>query len=154
MRYLRCGHQGTASLAPCHRRPTAAPYERESALLGRGTPSRGAPRPGSRAPGWHPARPFNGRGSAMRLLNTGQIRSEWPIAFDRHAPARARLRVIVPECLVLDAAVVPEGDRMLLPAEADLEFLARAVLAQELENRAALLVRQPIDVGGEMTVDE
>src|SRR5262245_59531841 len=83
-----------------------------------------------------------------------QTKSERPIAFDRNSAARAGLRVIVPECLVLDAAVVPEGDRMLLPAEADLEFLARAVLAQKLEDRAALVSRQPVDMGGEMSVDE
>src|SRR5262245_56626609 len=83
-----------------------------------------------------------------------QTKSERPIAFDRNSAARAGLRVIVPECLVLDAAIVPEGDRMGLPAEADLEFLARAVLAQKPEDRAALLSRQPIDMGGEMAVDE
>src|SRR3982074_2451005 len=73
--------------------------------------------------------------------------SERPIAFDRHPAPRARLRVIVPECLVLDAAVVPEGDRMGLPGEPHLEFLPRAVLAQKLEDRAAFFSRQPIDVG-------
>src|SRR5262245_59480795 len=35
-----------------------------------------------------------------------------PVAFDRHPAAGARLWVIVPDCEMLDAAVVPEGDRM------------------------------------------
>src|SRR5215813_12449346 len=79
--------------------------------------------------------------------------SEWPIAFDRHAAAGARLRVIVPQRLVLDAAVVPKGDRVGLPAEPHLEFLAGAELAQKVEDGAALVSRQPVDVGGEVAID-
>ena len=45
------------------------------------------------------------------------------------AAARADLRVVIPDGEMLDAAVVPESDRMRLPAEADLKFLARGVLA-------------------------
>src|SRR5262249_8045254 len=56
--------------------------------------------------------------------------SKRPVALDRHATARARLRVVVPQRLMLDAAVVPEGHRMRLPAEPALEFLARRELAQ------------------------
>src|SRR5215470_815651 len=92
--------------------------------------------------------------SASASATTSQMRSKRPIAFDRHATARARLRVIVPECLVLDAAVVPEGDRMTLPGEPHLKFLTRAVLAQKLEERSALVPRQPIDMSGEVAVDE
>src|SRR2546423_13381678 len=55
---------------------------------------------------------------------------------------------------MLDAAVVPKGDRMGLPGEPHLEFLPRAVLAQELEDRAALFSRQPVDMGGEVAVGE
>ena len=55
---------------------------------------------------------------------------------------------------MLDAAVVPEGDRMGLPAEPDLEFLARAVLAQVVQDRTALLWCKPIDMGGEVAIDE
>src|SRR5262245_60812841 len=54
-----------------------------------------------------------------------QARSHWPVALDGHAAAGADLRIIVPQRLVLDAAIVPEGDRMRLPEEAHLEFLAR-----------------------------
>src|SRR5262252_541216 len=55
---------------------------------------------------------------------------------------------------MLDAAVVPEGDRMRLPAEPDLEFLARAVLAQIVQDCTALLWCKPIDMGGEVAIDE
>src|SRR6516165_9415413 len=55
---------------------------------------------------------------------------------------------------MLDAAVVPEGDRMRLPAEPDLEFLSRAVLAQIVQDCTALLWCKPIDMGGEVAIDE
>src|SRR5215813_4304391 len=55
---------------------------------------------------------------------------------------------------MLDAAVVPEGDRMRLPAEPDLEFLSRAVLAQIVQDRTTLLWCKPIDMGGEVAIDE
>ena len=42
---------------------------------------------------------------------------------------------------------------MRLPAEPHLEFLARAELAQEIQDRAALFSRQPVDVRGEVAVD-
>src|SRR6516162_1267447 len=79
--------------------------------------------------------------------------SERPFAPDGHAPAGARLRVVVPQRLVLDAPVVPEGDRVRLPTEPHLEFLARAELAQKVQDRAPLLSRQLVDVGGELAVD-
>src|SRR5262249_20943553 len=82
-----------------------------------------------------------------------RVRSERPIAFDRDPAAGPRLRVIIPECLVLDAAVVPKGDRRGLPAEPHLEFLPGAELAQKVQARAALLSRQPIDMGGELAID-
>src|SRR6516225_1396487 len=65
-------------------------------------------------------------------------RSGRPIASDRHSAAGARLRVIVPQRLMLDAAVVPEGDRMGPPAKADLELLPCAKLAQKIQDCAAL----------------
>src|SRR5260370_35671973 len=75
------------------------------------------------------------------------------MAFDRRAAAGARMRVIVAQRVVLDAAVVPEGNRVGLPAEPHLEFLPRAELAQEGEDRAALVSRQSVDMGGEVAVD-
>src|SRR5215470_4986051 len=59
--------------------------------------------------------------------------SVWPIAFDRHPTAGSRLRVVVPQRLMLEAAVVPEGDRMRLPAEPALEFLPGAEFAVDIE---------------------
>src|SRR6516225_11788910 len=76
-----------------------------------------------------------------------------PFASNGHAPSGARLRVVVPERLVLDAAVVPEGNRVRLPVEPHLEFLTRAELAQKVQERAPLLSRQLVDVGGELAVD-
>ena len=40
------------------------------------------------------------------------------VALDRHAVAVATLREIIPHRVVLDAAVVPERDRVRFPAEA------------------------------------
>src|SRR5215467_9764375 len=54
---------------------------------------------------------------------------------------------------MLDATVVPESYRMRLPAEPHLKFFARAELAQKLQNRAALLARQSVDMRGEVAVD-
>ncbi len=42
---------------------------------------------------------------------------------------------------------------MGLPAKADLEFLARAEIAQKFKHRAALLSRQPLDMGRELAID-
>ena len=50
---------------------------------------------------------------------------------------------------MLGAAVVPERDRMGLPAEPHLEFLPRAELTEKVQDRSALLFRQPVDMGGE-----
>src|SRR5436190_23603124 len=77
----------------------------------------------------------------------------WRIASDRHPTAGSRLRIVVPQRLMLDAAVVPEGDRMRLPAEPALEFLPGSKLAQKVEDRAAFFSRQLVDVGGEVAVD-
>src|SRR5215831_11423529 len=80
-------------------------------------------------------------------------RSKWPVAFDRHPTTGSRLGVVVPQRLMLDAAVVPEGYRMRLPTEPALEFLPGAELAQKIEDRTAFLSWQLIDVGGEVAVD-
>src|SRR6516164_10554087 len=55
-----------------------------------------------------------------------EVRSERAIAFERHSAPGPGLWVMIPECLVLDAAVVPKGDRMRVPTESHLEFLPRA----------------------------
>jgi len=98
--------------------------------------------------------------SSSCVVGTGQSRSDncqmgsgRPIAFDCHPAARACLRVVVPECLMLGASVVPEGDRMGLPAEPHLKFLPCAELTQKFQYRFALFFRQPVDMGGEFAVD-
>src|SRR5712691_9420078 len=61
-----------------------------------------------------------------------------PVALHRDAVAGAGVGPIVPHRVVLDAAVVPEGDRVLLPAKAALEQRVRHVLveiAQRSEER-------------------
>src|SRR5262249_5987276 len=78
--------------------------------------------------------------------------SERPVTLDRHSTAGARLRIIVPERLMLDTAVVPKGNGMRLPAEAHLKLLARAELAEKIQNGLALFARQSIDMGGEVAV--
>src|SRR5215467_7128518 len=54
---------------------------------------------------------------------------------------------------MLDAAVVPEGDRMRLPAEPALEFLPGTKLAEKVEDGTAFVSRQLVDVGGEVAID-
>src|SRR5262249_5073890 len=98
-----------------------------------------------------PLRPSRAGQAASAPLD--RVYSNRPIALDRHTPAGPRLRVIVPERLMLDAAIVPERDRMGLPAEPHLDLLARAELAQKGQDRAALLPRQPVDMRGELAVD-
>src|SRR5262245_32137339 len=90
-------------------------------ILGLSAPGLGLPRAGQA---------LRTEGRFPKVLNPSydshpQARSHWPVALDGHAAAGADLRIIVPQRLVLDAAIVPEGDRMRLPEEAHLEFLAR-----------------------------
>src|SRR6185369_10186094 len=64
------------------------------------------------------------------------IRSAGPADLD--ATHQAAKRPGVAQRDVLGAAIVPEGDRSLLPAEAEGEFRPVAVLEQEIEQRLAL----------------
>jgi hypothetical protein len=54
--------------------------------------------------------------------------SDRPVALDRHAAAGADLGVIVPQCHVLNAAIVPKCDRVGPPTKSHLEFRPGAVL--------------------------
>src|SRR3954466_11968550 len=56
--------------------------------------------------------------------------SHWPFALHGHARAGARVRPVVPHRAVLGAAVVPERDCVLAPAEAALEQRVLAVLIE------------------------
>ena len=59
------------------------------------------------------------------------------VAPDGHPVAVPPLRIVVPHGVVLDAAVVPEGDGTLLPAEATLEL--RRLHVAEARRRSARL---------------
>src|SRR5690242_7017524 len=54
--------------------------------------------------------------------------SDRALALDGDARARARMRPVIPHRAVLRAAIVPEGDRVLGPAEAALEQRVLRVL--------------------------
>ena len=77
-----------------------------------------------------------------------------PGAADLDAAHQAAERAGVAERDVLGAAVVPEGDRALLPAEAEGEFRPVAVLEQEVEQRLALGLGHALDADRVGRVDE
>ena len=68
--------------------------------------------------------------------------------------AVTHVRVIVERRAVHGAAVVPEGDGVLLPAEAALELRRLAVAHQHLQKRVALVLLQALDALGEAAIDE
>src|SRR6266498_4035603 len=75
------------------------------------------------------------------------------VALDGDAVARAGVRPIIPHRVVLDAAVVPEGDRVLLPAKAALEQRVGHVLVEVAQDAVALVAWDAVDVAGEALVD-
>src|SRR5438128_1801743 len=66
---------------------------------------------------------------------------------------QAALALIVIERIMPGRAIVPERNRALLPAEARLEFGARGVLAEVIEQRLALLRGPAFEVRRERRVD-
>src|SRR6516225_11919586 len=68
-----------------------------------------------------------------------------------HAPA---LRVIVVGGVVLRAGIIPEHDRVRLPAQAELIFGHVRLLEQYIEQCAALVRVQTFDAHGELRIDE
>src|SRR5260370_35398441 len=75
------------------------------------------------------------------------------VALDGDPVARAGVRPIIPHRVVLDAAVVPERDRVRLPAEAALEQRVGHVLVEIAQDAVALVARDAVDVAGEALVD-
>ena len=73
---------------------------------------------------------------------------------DLDAAHQAAERAGVAQRDVLGAAIVPEGDRALLPAEAEGEFRPVAVLEQEVEQRLALGRGHALDADRVGRVDE
>src|SRR5450432_1329714 len=78
--------------------------------------------------------------------------SEWLVARDRDAIAAAGMGPVVPHGAVLDAAIVPEGDRVLLPAEAALEQRILHVLIEVVQDSVALVARHADQAAGEAAV--
>ena len=74
-------------------------------------------------------------------------------ALDLDAIAGSHVRPIVPDRLVMRAAIVPERDRMRTPAEAAGPFRLVAMIDQESQHPVALESRQFIDLRGEVGVD-
>src|ERR1041384_5113762 len=79
--------------------------------------------------------------------------SDWPLALHRDAGARPGVRPVVPHRPMLRAAIVPERDGVLGPAEAALEQRVLGVLVEVRKNRVALVARDADDVAGEAAVD-
>src|SRR5262249_21673893 len=133
-----------ARSAPRGPRPRAAPpsswdRSRRQPRCGRGRrrrarAARGAPSvPGWTCPrtAWRATPP---RSASARLL-----------ADDRHALHHADLRVVVGRRIVLDRAIVPEREAVLLPAEPALVLRHVGLAGEVLEELAALVGRQDRD---------
>src|SRR5688572_15843375 len=87
--------------------------------------------------------------SSLTVANWGSVTGI--LLGDLHAPHEAAEGARIIDGEVLDAAIVPEGDGALLPAEAARELGAVAVLEQEIEERLALRLRHALEadrVGG------
>src|SRR4029079_7179406 len=79
--------------------------------------------------------------------------SDRPIALDGDAVAGAGVGPVVTHRLVRYAAVDPERDRVLAPAEAALEQRVGHVLVEIVQDAGALVARDAVDIAGEPLVD-
>src|SRR5262245_20064224 len=68
--------------------------------------------------------------------------------------AVAPVRVIVPQRMMLSAAVIPERDRVRLPAEARAELGRLDVAEQHGEDRIAFVAAHAENAGGEEAIHE
>src|SRR5438105_7801756 len=75
-------------------------------------------------------------------------------AFDKHPIARAHIGPIVPDRVMLGAAIVPECDRMRRPAEAHVPMRPRDMVVKEFQHAAAFGRRYFVNVTGELAIDE
>src|SRR5260370_32144314 len=79
----------------------------------------------------------------------------WPIgAFDKHPVARADVGPIIPDRIMLGAAIIPECDRMRRPAETHVPMRPRDMVVQEFQHAAAFGRRHFVNVTGELAIDE
>src|ERR1700756_2740509 len=79
--------------------------------------------------------------------------SHRPFALHGDAGAGAGVRPVIPHRAMLGAAVIPEGDRILGPAEAALEQRVLCVLVEIAKDRVALVAGNADDVAREAAVD-
>ena len=64
------------------------------------------------------------------------------------------MRVVIPQRMVLRAAIVPKCDRVGLPVEAAVKFRRLDVATQQVEQRIAFELAEPVDPGREIFIDE
>src|SRR5262249_28510431 len=81
------------------------------------------------------------------------LTSHGPFALHRDAGAGPGVRPVIPHRAVLGAAIVPERDGVLAPAEAALEQRVLRVLVQIGEHGVALVAGDPDDEPREAAVD-
>src|SRR5215470_570712 len=100
-------------------------------------------------------------GNSDRAGPAGAIATKWairgserPVALDRHAATGSDVGVIVPQCHVLNAAIVPKCDRVGSPAEPHLELRPGRVLEEIIQDGTALLFGKPVDMGRKSLIDE
>src|SRR5580698_2919157 len=79
---------------------------------------------------------------------------ERPVARDRHAMTVAAIWKVIPQGLVLHAPIVPERDRIRLPAESALELGPLDMAIEHLQQRDTLRLFQLDDSRREHPVDE
>src|SRR5262249_21225816 len=94
---------------------------------------------------------WRGREYSPMRSECGRLRR--PFALHGHAGACAGVRPVVPHRAMLGAAVIPECDRVLAPAEAALEQRIFRVLVEIGEDRIAFVSGDSDDVAREAAVD-
>ncbi len=158
----RCGSRQPRSVIPM---TSSVARWREVPVRGvplndRRTPSRDAPIPaGPQAhvdyhPTQSPSRRSTRNGSGERGLSGVTVgrRSAGTVTANRDAAHHTSMAAIVVERVVLDAAVVPHGDRSGLPPEAARALLCGRVREQESQQRRRLGAMHALDADRERRV--
>src|SRR5262245_18199280 len=78
--------------------------------------------------------------------------SERPLAFHRHAGARARVRPVIPHRAVLRTTIVPERDRIFGPSETALEPRIFRMLVKIRQNGIAFIAWNADNMAGEAAI--
>src|SRR5258708_32966132 len=74
-------------------------------------------------------------------------------ALDQDPIARAHIRPVIPDGEMLGAAVVPERDGVLCPAEAQVPMRPRAMVEEKFEDGRTLVAGQLVDLHGHAAID-